>query len=76
MISARIPTDEYVRINPNDIQAMNYYSDYLNCSRKELEEAINKIGNCLSEVQIYLVQTHSATKNMRWHTITESMNDF
>jgi hypothetical protein len=69
IMTARIPSEEIVRINIEDARAMNYYSDYFNCSRKDLEEAINKIGNCFGEVEIYLLQRHGSTGNSLWDSI-------
>ena len=60
MTNARIPSQEIIHINMDDPRAVNYYCDYLNCTKAELEEAIQKIGNCLGEVEIYLRQDRSA----------------
>jgi hypothetical protein len=48
MINNSLTDSTLARINPEDPTAINYYSDYFNCSPRELEEAIKKIGNCVS----------------------------
>jgi hypothetical protein len=42
------------RISLSEEWEMNYWAEALNCSREELKEAVEKVGNSADEVRIYL----------------------